>query len=256
MTRLRNKGAASPETLYDLMNGYVTLAGTIKPRPGSQTDIVLPSDTKGLVAHKCRLYTFNHEPTVTSIPDKYIVATLRHPVDPTVKLHQIHFSAPFLGFLYVAAEFEDGNVWHFWLEELDEWSPNTDYMIGDRVFPTTENGYAYKATRPGSPNPAWAPNVERELNDVIEPTAYNGFKYTAIAVTGDNPASGETEPEWPTEAGAQVIEYSQGDSSTPITETMLDPDPDLGTGAHDDDYPRGGLAGGFRGFRAGSFSVP
>lgn len=246
MTRLRVKGNAAPGTLYDLLNGYITLAGTIKPRPGTQTDITLPADTKGLIAHKCRLYTFNHEPTVTSNPDKYVVATLRHPVDPTIKLRQIHFASPFMGFLYVAAEFQDGNTWHFWLEELDEWSPNTDYKEGDRVFPTTENGYAYKATRPGSPFPAWAPNLERSIGDVVEPTVANGFKFTVIATTGTNPSSGALEPDWPAESGAQIIEYSQGQTSTTIGTTVQDPDPNVGTGDYDATYPRDGLAGGYR----------
>ena len=35
ITRLRTKGGASPESLYDLINGYVTAARTIAPRPGS-----------------------------------------------------------------------------------------------------------------------------------------------------------------------------------------------------------------------------
>jgi hypothetical protein len=228
MTRLRSKGGASPETLYDLLNGYITLAGTIRPRPGTQTDITLPEDTKGMVAHNCRIYVFKHEPDVTSNPEKYIVQAIRHPSDPTIKLLQIHFAAAFMGFLYVAAEFEDNNTWHYWLEELDAWSANTDYKIGDRVFPTTENGYAYKATRPGSPNVAWAPSVARADGDVIEPTIYNGYKYTVIATTGDNPASGLLEPEWPEESGAQIIEYAQGEASNVVENTVVDPDPDQG----------------------------
>lgn len=252
MTRLRFKGDARPDTLYDLLNGYITLSGTIKPRPGTIEDITLPEDTVGLVAHKCKLYTFKHEPDTTSNPDKYVVAALRHPTDATIELLQIHFAANFMGFLYVAAEFQDGNVWHFWLEELDPWSANTDYQIGDRVFPSTENGYAYKATRTTSPSPAWAASVPRSVNDVIEPTVYNGYKYTAVAVTGDNPASGTTEPEWPTESGAQIIEYTSGDGSTAISTTTLDPNPDLGSVP----TPYTNPAGGFRGFRAGSITAP
>lgn len=249
MTRLRSKGNAAANTLYDLLNGYITLSGTIKPRPGTQTDIVLPTDTKGLVSHKCRLYVFSHIPQVTSNPDKYTVATLRHPTDPAIKIQQIHFAAPFMGYLYVAAEFEDGNTWHFWLEEFDTWSPNTDYKIGDRVFGSTETGYAYKATRPGSPNQAWAPGVARALNDVVEPTTYNGYKYTVVAVTGDNPTSGQEEPDWPTESGAQVIEYAQGQNSTTISSTVIDPNPDTQIDQDlIDRYGIGWLGGGFRGY--------
>lgn len=243
MTRLRTKGNAAPATLYDCLNGYITLAGTIKPRPGTQTDIILPADTKGLTAHKCRLYVFSHIPQVTTNPDKYVVATLRHPVDPTVPIQQIHFAAPFMGFLYVAAEFEDGNTWHYWLEELDEWSPNTDFQVGDRVFPSTENGYAYQATRPGSAYETWAANVERSVGDIVEPTVYNGYKYTVIGATGNNPASGAIEPDWPEESGAQVIEYAQGDDSTAVTSptTPYYPPQDI-----PDRYsnPAGGFTGG------------
>lgn len=253
MTRLRSKGNAAPNTLYDLLNGYITLSGTIKPRPGTQTDITLPTNTKGLVAHKCRLYVFSHIPQVTSNPDKYVVATLRHPTDSTIPIQQIHFQAPFMGFLYVAAEFEDGQTWHFWLEELDGWTPNTDYKIGDRVVPSVETGYAYKATRPGSPNQAWVANQEHEVYDVIEPTIYNGYKYTAVAVTGANPASGSTEPDWPTESGAQVIEYAQSDSATIISSTVVDPNPD--TTLSQDTTDRYGLPYLGGGFRAGSYTV-
>jgi len=240
MTRLRSKGNASAATLYDLLNGYITLSGSIVNRPGTKTEITLPTSTKGLVAHKGKLYTFNHVPAVTSLPDKYIVAVLRHPTDPSIPLEQIHFAATFVGFLYVAAQFTDGNIWHYWLEELDAWSASTDYMIGDRVFPSIKNGYAYKATRPGSPNEAWAAGVERAVDDVVEPTIYNGFKYTVVAVTGTSPTSGSTEPDWPAESGAQVIEYSEGAESTTITSTVVDPDPDIGS-IPDGYFP--GLAG-------------
>ena len=243
MTRLRSKGNAAPNTLYDLLNGYITLSGTIKPRPGTQTDITLPAGTKGLVSHKCRLYTFSNVPTVTSNPDKYVVATLRHPIDSTIALQQIHFAAPFMGFLYVAAEFTDGNTWHYWLEELDSWSASTDYFLGERVFPTTENGFAYQATRPGSPYPNWSADTQYAVNDIIEPSTYNGFKYTVIAATGTSPRSGSVEPDWPAEAGAQVIEYAEGQDSAVVTTTVLDPDTVYGFYAG---YDLDLLAGGFR----------
>lgn len=255
MTRLRSKGDAAPNTLYDLLNGYITLAGTIKPRPGTQTDIVLPTDTKGLVAHKCRLYVFSHTLQVTSNPDKYVVATLRHPTDPTVAIQEIHFAAPFMGFLYVAATFEDGNTWHYWLEELDEWSANTDYMIGDRVFPSTENGFGYKATRSSSASPAWQPSMSVAVSDVVEPTVYNGFKYTAIDASGSNPSTGTVEPEWPEESGAQVIEYAQGTASNVVENTVLDPDPDEGYTPDKYSNPAGGFKPKKKGFLAGSFTV-
>ena len=35
ISRLRTKGGPDPETLYDLVNGYVTQAGTVESRPGT-----------------------------------------------------------------------------------------------------------------------------------------------------------------------------------------------------------------------------
>ena len=48
INRLRTKGGASNDGLYDLLNGYVTLAGTIVSRPGTVEDATLPAGTVGL----------------------------------------------------------------------------------------------------------------------------------------------------------------------------------------------------------------
>ena len=209
MTRLRRKGNASPATLYDNLNAYITIAGNIKPRPGTVVDINLPEGTKGLVSHDGQLHVFSHEPTEIS-DSRYNVITLRHPLDLTIPLRDIHFAAPFMGFLYVCASFEDGTQRHYWVEEFDAWEAEKTYDIGERIYPSTPNGFAYKATRIGSPNPAWAAGVERAVTDVIEPTIENGFEYVCIAVTGSVPASGSTEPDWPEAEGETVTEETLG----------------------------------------------
>lgn len=217
MTRLRHKGNASPATLYDCLNAYITVSGTIKPRPGTILHTILPSGTKGLVAHGGKLVVFSHIP-VTMTDSRYTNVVLRHPLNATTAIKDIHFASPFMGFLYVVASFEDDSQFHFWAEELDDWKADTDYKVGDRVFPTTANGFAYEATRIDAPNPLWAAGVERAVNDVIEPTSANGFKYTVIAVTGANPASGKTEPIWPTKTAATVVEqtFGAGGDSAPV----------------------------------------
>ncbi len=233
MTRLRRKGNASPATLFDCLNGYITLASTIKVRPGTVVDTVLPAGTKGLVAHKGKLHVFSATP-VTMTDDRYVSVTLRHPTDSTVALRDIHFATPFMGFLYVVAAFEDGSQFHYWIEEIDAWQPATDFKVGDRVFPSVPNGFAYKATRLGSPSPKWAPNIERGIGDVIEPTVINGFDYTVIAVSGTKPASGTIEPLWPAENGAVIVEESAGAGGTTTTPEPGD-DPD-DSGDIDDRY--------------------
>jgi hypothetical protein len=215
MTRLRRKGAASPSTLFELLNAYITIAGTIKPRPGTVVDMVLPPGTKGLVSHKGQLVVFSHQPTEIT-DDRYKVVVVRHPVDQTIPLREIHFAQPFMGFLYVVAAFEDGQQWHYWIEELEQWEPNKHYRLGERVFPSVENGYAYTARRKDAPNPVWAAAVPREFGDVIEPTVFNDFKYECVLVTGGSPASGEIEPVWPEVDGATVVETTFGDPITTI----------------------------------------
>jgi hypothetical protein len=47
INRLRVKGAADRNSLYDLLNGYVTQQKTIKVRPGTFRTAELPEDTAG-----------------------------------------------------------------------------------------------------------------------------------------------------------------------------------------------------------------
>ena len=235
MTRLRRKGNASPATLYDCLNAYITLSGSIKSRPGTIVDINLPPGTKGLVGHKGLMTVFSHVPVI--IPDsRYTCITLRHPTNPDTAIRQIHFAKPFMGFLYVVAAFEDGSQWHYWAEEVDPWEADKIYSLGERVFPTTPNGFAYKATRIGSPSPVWQPNVTRAVNDVIEPTVHNGYDYTVISVSGSDPASGTIEPIWPTEQGATVIEESLGAGGTSPDTTPGDDGEFVDYGNIDDRY--------------------
>jgi len=215
INRLRTKGGANPESLYDLLNGYLTLSGTVKSRGGTSNKKTLPVNTKGLCVFGSKLKTFHHSASTGS--DAFIdVIILRHPNNGTLILKQIHFSEPFLGNLYVVAEYSDGSVHHFWLQSSKVWTANTAYKEGDVVEPTTANGYSYKAVRVGTPLNKWVALTARAISDVVVPTLSNGFKYTVTAVTGSNPSSGTIEPIWVAENGAIVIE---GNASTTGTST-------------------------------------
>lgn len=229
MTRLRDKGSPSPESLYELTNGYRTAAGSIRNRPGTEIHTRLPAGTKGLVGFDGVLHVFSAEP-VTMTDSNYRCHTLRHPTDLGRQLSTIHFAAPFMGVLYVAAEFDNGDIFHYWLESIDEWEANTAYQEGDRVAPTVPNGYMYVATRLDSAGTPWAPLVTRTVNEVIEPTTSNGYSYTCIATTGVNPASGAIEPDWPASDGAIVVELSDGSPTVPPTPVTTDPPGDTGGG--------------------------
>lgn len=221
INRLRTKGGARIDSLYDLLNGHVSEAKTVKVRPGTVRKVQLSTTTKGLVSFDGSLHVFAS--SQVAVPSGYILHLLVHPdsdEDTVIALERIHFAKPFLGYLYIVAEFEDESVYHFWLQTGGVWEANKIYRHGDIVEPSIANGIAYQATRLSSPLPSWAPGVPRTTGDQIEPTEYNDFFYTVVDTVGNNPVSGDTEPEWPEEDGARIFEDTEGfaDQTPTITE--------------------------------------
>lgn len=134
-------------------------------------------------------------------------------------LRGIHFVGVILGELYVAAEFVDGTLKHYFLQEPDAWQANHVYALGELVQPTVPNGYYYQA--PAAVNaPAWASGTVYAVGDTVQPITPNGWTYTVVEVTGDSPTSGEEEPVWPTREGAQVFE---GTDSTAVPANSTPP---------------------------------
>lgn len=224
ITRLRTKGGASPDSLFDLVNGYVTLQRTIRMRPGTPLVANIPTGVfNGICSFKGKIIFFANVVTATPSP-LFQCAVIVHPTDASKQLLRIHRAGPYAGALYVVAEFEDNSIFHYWLEESRVWDDLTTFLTDQVVLPTVPNGLAYRAQRRGSSYPAWAPNVPRAVGDKVEPTVYTGYFYEVTAVAGTNPSSGAVEPTWPTSEGGQVIEDTDGgsgsvDGSTPVTTT-------------------------------------
>ena len=142
-----------------------------------------------------------------------------------IALKEIHFAAPFLGFLYVVAEFEPdssglGSVFHYWVqvnEDTSTWAANTDHQIGDIVVPSSGyDGLFYIASRATQPNPVWTPTTLEAVGNIVEPSVPNGFKFTCISTEGNNPVTGSSEPTWPTADGATVSEFTSLDTNQSI----------------------------------------
>lgn len=222
ITRLRIKGAALKDTLFDLLNGYITAARTVRVRPGTFLTDTLTTGTIGLVAFEGNLHVFSHQ-LVAGLPSNFVLDVLKSP-DGDFPITTIHFAEPFMGALYVAAEFSNGNIFHFWVRSAPDWKADTEYSLGELVSPTTPDGFAYKATRLGNPFPAWTPNAPRAVDDIVEPTEYSGYFFKVISVVGTEPRSGDIEPDWPVFAGATIIEDTDGTVPVPDA-TPPDPRP-------------------------------
>ena len=225
INRLRVKGGAPENSLFDLVNGYVNASGTIQSRPGTNRVATLPPQTKGMCAFNEKLNVFSHVAATPANP-LVVVQVLVDPVEPTSPISTIHFAAPFMGSIFVVAEFESGNLYAYWgLEFNTQWEAETTYQVGDYVVPTLPNGFRYRASRLGDPNPLWAPNIARKVDDVVEPTVPNGFMYTVIDTLGPNPRSGETEPTWPAyDEGVVIEDVDLGTPATPPQTGPTNPD--------------------------------
>jgi hypothetical protein len=216
ITRLRSKGGASPKSLYDLVDAYVTAGKTILPRPGSRRVASLPPGSIGLTLYEGEFHVYASS-NIGAMPAGYHLNILIHPTNAGASLRYIWAAFPYLGHLYVVAEWSTGEVFHYWLEKRAAWQASTVYREGDIVEPTVPNGFAYQATRMNPAAPAWAPNVPRALNDRVAPTTSNGYEYVVVDVQGANPKSGAVEPTWPTADGAQVIEDTDLGTAPPTS---------------------------------------
>lgn len=226
LSRQRDKGGALKDSLYDLLNGYVTTEKTIRSRPGTTQDAELPAGTKGLVYFNGEFHVFASD-TVANIPAGYALNVVRGP-SGAGSLSRIHFAEPFLGNLYVVAEFSSGAIYHYWLKTAEDWQAKTEYDFSDVVVPTTDNGYRYTPRRATQPYPQWSPNVPRTVGDKVEPSQFLGYYFEVISTSGTDPRSGSVEPRWIDDplirAGKRYYESSDGAIRPDLPEPPDDPD--------------------------------
>jgi len=226
INRLRTRGGVRADWLYDLLNGYITEEGTVVPREGTTRGTVLPSTTKGLVAFDSLLQTFSTQ--LETLDTGYLANVLAHPTDDAATITQIHFAQPFMGALYVSAEWSDGGIYHYWLASSGEWAADTIYRDGDIVTPTTPNGLLYKATanNPLAPTQTWQPLTSYTTGDKVLPTTYTGFYYEVTGTQGDVPISGAVEPTWPETEGG-VLDESADSTGAPATSASAEAAPQV-----------------------------
>ena len=185
ITRLRVKGGASPDSLYDAVNCYVTAARTLAPRPGSSVREQLPEGTVGLALLNgvFQVFTWPGSPAIGAMPSGFDLNVLTHP-DPlsTATIRRIWKAEALMGGLYVVAEWTDNPdvAYHYWIRSGPAWTADTTYQLGGVVEPTVPNGISYTADRLTPAGTAWAPDTEMTVGMVVEPTTFNGYEYEVI----------------------------------------------------------------------------
>ena len=208
INRLRIKGAARANMLYDLVNAYITNAGSIRPREGTNVSATLTSASIGLMAMDGIFNVFST--SLIDVPDGYQDNVLINPNNTSDTLVKIWFAKPMMGFPYIVAQFASGAIVNYWLQSNGTWQPDTVYMTGNIVTPDTPNGLAYLAVRDMPVNPTWAANTITSQGDMVEPTEYTGYAYRAVIVQsspGTSAYTGQSEPDWPTNSGGIVQEF-------------------------------------------------
>jgi hypothetical protein len=204
--RQRTKGGASPQAFYDLVNARLDTSGGIGPRHGLDLHADLSAGTVGLYAFKGLLHVFAS--SNVAVPSGYKLVILRHPT-AAIALAKVHYVHPLLGRLYVVAEFANGDVVDYWVQEPPAWAPSTIYSFGKQVRATVDSGLVFQITNTFA-LPTWTKDTEYALNAEVVPTVANGFKYKAVAVNGSPVRSSSTEPTWPTVEAGTVTEYRSG----------------------------------------------
>ncbi len=119
-----------------------------------------------------------------------------------------------MGFPYVVAQFSDGDIFHYWLQNNGVWTSSTDYTSASIVLPPVLNGLAYQGVRDFPSQPSWTADTIIASASYVEPNTATGFAYQAIAVAGSPAHTGAVEPVWPTTAGAIIQEFGDFDASS------------------------------------------
>ena len=113
LDRRKNITVADANRLYNLQNSYITKGKVIRKRSGLIKDNTLEPGTVGLISGAGKLNTFYESGTITHANANYKPNKIPNAGIP-VKI--IHFGDVFNGFLYVAAEYNDGVIKHHYID--------------------------------------------------------------------------------------------------------------------------------------------
>ena len=167
------KGASVSDAnrLRVLDNCYVTTGRTIRKRPGLVTVATLEPGTKGLRAAGGKLNTFYAKGSITHANTQFLANKITHPTLPDMEVQKIHYADSFNGYLYVSAQYLNGDIRHHYLDDvsvLTAWVATTALTLGVERRPVTSNGYRYQVTTAGTTGatePTWPTTLGGTVTD-------------------------------------------------------------------------------------------
>lgn len=112
MDRRRARIAGTLGALWTGVNGHITRGGDFERRKKFVMKYALPVGTFGLAVVNNRLYTFGSIPEPSGLPAAVKYQRLQHTGSSDLK--EVLDWTPFDGKLYVVAEFENGDIYHYY----------------------------------------------------------------------------------------------------------------------------------------------
>ncbi len=112
------KGASVSDAnrLRGLDNCYVTTGRTIRKRPGLTRVVNFEPGTKGLRAASGKLNTFYASGSITHADTRFLANKIAHPSLSSMEVDKIHYADSFNGYLYVSAQYLNGDIRHHYLD--------------------------------------------------------------------------------------------------------------------------------------------
>ena len=116
LDRRKSRDTAGADALYELTNAQVSAGQELEKRACAGLYETIDSGTVGLFAALAKLNVFTTDATVSIGAPLLRLNFLPHPTNSVRTLARIHAVETFRGYLYVVAEYDDGSVFHHYLD--------------------------------------------------------------------------------------------------------------------------------------------
>lgn len=190
-----------------LDNCYVTTGRTIRKRPGLVSVANLEPGTKGLRAAGGKLNTFYAAGSITHLNTMFLANKVAHPTLPAMEVQKIHYADSFNGYLYVSAQYLNGDIRHHYLDGTnpthiaDANCPNTAAVVkkASKIFAVKDDVVRFCKTN--SPrdwttaSDAGFLGVGVQQSGAINPTALGEYAGNLVVFFTDSSQVWEVDPD-------------------------------------------------------------